>query len=70
MTNESTKFKHLTDECRQTIQDGLHSGYTFKQITRRVGIDPTNISKGVKKHFEIRPAKDEAKTQQRFAKSP
>lgn len=60
MTNDSTKFKHLTDECRQTIQDGLHSGCTFKQIARRVGKDPTTISKEVKKHFEIRPAKDEA----------
>ena len=58
MVNEE-KYKHLTDESRMEIQSGLYAGCTFKQIARRIGKDPTTISKEVKKHIEVRPAKDE-----------
>ena len=58
MVNDG-KFKHLTDETRMEIQNGLNNGCTFKQIARRIGKDPTTVSKEVKKHIEVRPAKDE-----------
>ena len=47
MVNEE-KYKHLTDESRMEIQSGLYAGCTFKQIARRIGKDPTTISKEVK----------------------
>ncbi len=60
MATSETRCKHLTDENRQDIQTGLNTGCTFKQIAKRIGKDPTTVSKEVKKHIEIRPAKDEA----------
>ena len=59
MVTSDTRCKHLTDDNRQDIQDGLNNGCSFKQIARRIGKDPTTVSKEVKKHMEIRPAKDE-----------
>jgi len=56
------KFKHLSDENRMEIQNGLNTGCTFKQIGRRIGKDPTTVSKEVKKHIEVRPAKDAQNT--------
>ena len=53
------KYKHLNNESRMEIQNGLNAGCTFKQIARRIGKDPTTVSKEVKKHNEVRPAKDE-----------
>jgi len=49
---ESTAKKHLTLEDRTEIQDCLHKGMTFKAIARRIGKDPTTISKEVKKHIQ------------------
>lgn len=60
MVTSEEKFKHLTDDSRMEIQNGLNSGCTFKQIARRIGKDPTTVSKEVKKHIDVRPAKDEA----------
>lgn len=59
MITSETRCKHLTDDNRQDIQEGLNNGCSFKQIARRIGKDPTTVSKEVKKHMEIRPAKDE-----------
>jgi len=49
----SKKNKHLTAEDRQEIMECLDKGITFKAIARRVGKDPTTISKEVKKHLTI-----------------
>ncbi len=59
MLTSDTRCKHLTNDNRQDIQDGLNNGCSFKQIARRIGKDPTTVSKEVKKHMEIRPARDE-----------
>jgi len=42
---ESTAKKHLTLEDRTEIQDFLHKGMTFNAIARRIGKDPTTVSK-------------------------
>ena len=47
------KHKHLTPSDRQEIMECLDKGMTFKAIARRVGKDPTTISKEVKKHIEV-----------------
>jgi len=47
----SKKNKHLTDDDRQEIMECLDKGMAFKAIARRVGKDPTTISKEVKKHL-------------------
>jgi len=49
----SKKNKHLTADDRQEIMECLDKGMTFKAIARRVGKDPTTISKEVKKHLTI-----------------
>ncbi len=45
MVTSEEKFKHLTDDSRMEIQNGLNSGCTFKQIARRIGKDPMTVSK-------------------------
>lgn len=54
-----TACKHLTFEDRVEIQDCLFHGVSFKAIARRIGKDPTTISKEVKKHIQVIPAKIE-----------
>ena len=51
MVTSEEEFKHLTDDSRMKIQNGLNIGCTFKQIARRIGKDPTTVSKEVKKHM-------------------
>lgn len=48
-TNEK-KYKHLTYEDRLEIQECLAKGMTFKDIGKRIGKDPTTVSKEVKLH--------------------
>lgn len=48
-TNEK-KYKHLTFEDRLEIQECLTKGMTFKDIGKRIGKDPTTVSKEVKLH--------------------
>jgi len=48
------KYKHLTEEDRQTICDLLCKGMDFKTIGKAVGKDQTTISKEVKKHTIVR----------------
>jgi len=47
------KNKHLTVDDRQEIMECLDKNMTFKDIARRVGKDPTTISKEVKKHLTV-----------------
>ena len=49
----SKKYKHLTPDDRQEIMECLDKGVAFKAIARRIGKDPTTISKEVKKHLKI-----------------
>ena len=48
--NEIKKNKHLSLEDRIEIQECLYKGMTFKAIAKRIGKDPTTISKEVKLH--------------------
>jgi IS30 family transposase len=50
--NNSTAKKHLTLDDRIEIQDCLSKGMTFKAIARRIGKDPTTVSKEVKKRIQ------------------
>ena len=45
------KNKHLTHNDREEIAECLNKGMTFKAIARRIGKDPTTVSKEVKKHL-------------------
>ena len=54
---KTTTCKHLTFEERIEIQDCLFHGVSFKAIGRRIGKDPTTISKEVKKHIQVIPAR-------------
>jgi len=51
--NNSTAIKHLTLDDRIEIQNGLYNGLTFKAIAKKIGKDPTTVSKEVKKHIQI-----------------
>jgi IS30 family transposase len=44
-------------EDRQEIMECLDKGMTFKAIARRIGKDPTTVSKEVKKHIQITESK-------------
>ena len=48
-----TKNKHLTLDNREEIMECLDKGMTFKAIARRIGKDPTTVSKEVKKHMVV-----------------
>lgn len=50
---EEKKYKHMTLEDRIEIQECLNKGINFKDIGKRIGKDPTTISKEVKKHLVI-----------------
>lgn len=52
----SKRNKHMTVDDRLEIQACLDRGVNFKDIARRIGKDPTTISKEVKKHLEVKPA--------------
>ena len=52
MNRNGNKYKHLTLDERIEIQECLVKGMTFKDIARRIGKDPTTISKEVKAHLQ------------------
>jgi len=52
MNRNENKYKHLTLDERIEIQECLAKGMTFKAIARRVGKDPTTVSKEVKAHLQ------------------
>lgn len=47
------KYKHMTLDDRIEIQECLNKSISFKDIGRRIGKDPTTISKEVKKHLIV-----------------
>ena len=47
---EGKKNKHMTLDDRIEIQECLNKGMTFKDIAKRIGKDPTTVSKEVKLH--------------------
>ena len=57
----SKKYKHLTSDDRQEIMECLDKGVTFKAIARRIGKDPTTVSKEVKKHLTVHEASVKSK---------
>ena len=59
----STNNKHLTSDGRQETQLCLDRGMTFKAIARRVGEDPTTISKEVKSHISVQATAEQQRTQ-------
>lgn len=48
--NSEKKNKHMQLEDRVEIQECLYKGMTFKAIAKRIGKDPTTVSKEVKLH--------------------
>lgn len=52
MQNEK-KNKHLTLQDRIEIQECLSKGMTFKAIAKRIGKDPTTVSREVRHHSAI-----------------
>lgn len=48
--NYEKKNKHMTLDDRIEIQECLNKGMTFKAIGKRIGKDPTTVSKEVKLH--------------------
>ncbi|NEW67771.1 helix-turn-helix domain-containing protein, partial [Facklamia sp. 253] len=54
LNHQPKKYKHLTEDQRLLIQNGLDLGMTFKQIAKRIKKDPTTISKEVKKHLLVK----------------
>ena len=50
METSTKKQKHMKLEDRIEIQECLSKGMTFKAIGRRIGKDPTTVSKEVKQH--------------------
>jgi IS30 family transposase len=51
---KSMRNKHMTLDDRLEIQGCLDRGMAFKAIARRIGKDPTTVSKEVKKHFTVK----------------
>lgn len=47
------KYKHLSQEDREEIQDCLCHGMTFKAIAKRIEKDQTTVSKEVRKHASV-----------------
>lgn len=56
-TKSTKKNMHLTLDDRIEIQQCLSHGMSFKAIGKRIGKDPTTVSKEVKRHMVISPTK-------------
>lgn len=56
-TKSTRKNLHLNLEERIEIQECLSHGMSFKAIGKRIGKDPTTVSKEIKKHISISPTK-------------
>lgn len=50
----TNKGKHLTLSQRITIQQGLDNGDSFTEIGKRIGKDPSTVSKEVKNHIQFK----------------
>ena len=64
------KHKHLTIDERIEIQGCLDKGVSFKAISRRIGKDPTTVSKEVKKHIHIKKTPHERTEGTQAVKKP
>lgn len=53
MKENKKKNKHMTLNDRIEIQDCLYHGMTFKDIAKRIGKDPTTVSKEVKQRSRV-----------------
>ena len=42
--------KHLTEQDRKRIQEGLHQRQTYREIAESVGVDRSTISREIKRH--------------------
>lgn len=56
------KYNHLTKEERVEIQECLSHGMDFKHIARRIGKNPTTISREVKRHIKVLPPRSSAES--------
>ena len=52
MQKNEKKNKHMTLDDRMEVQECLEKSMTFKAIGRRIGKDPTTVSKEVKLHAQ------------------
>lgn len=59
-TKGKRNYKHLTKEERVEIQECLSHGMDFKHIARRINKDQTTVSREVKRHIEVLPARSSA----------
>ena len=50
MNHPEKKYKHLTVDDRMEIMECLYKGMSFKAIAKRIGKDPSTVSKEVKLH--------------------
>ena len=55
MSDNSKYNKHMTLDDRLEIQECLDKEINFKDIAKRIGKDPTTVSKEVKKHLSLKP---------------
>jgi len=53
------KFKHLTHELREAIEEMLNYGCSFKHIANQLDKDPTTVSKEVKRNYITTPQRGE-----------
>lgn len=49
------KYRHLSLDERQIIENGLHDSKTLKSIGLSLGKDSSTISKEIKRHRIFRP---------------
>lgn len=69
----SKKNKHLTLDDRLTIQEELTGNSKFNVIAKKVGKDPTTISKEIRKHFVVKHSQSRKPNKQQcplLAKAP
>jgi len=64
------KHKHLTLDERIEIQECLNRDVPFKAIARRIGKDPTTVSKEVKKHIHIKETPNSKTEGTKLVKKP
>ena len=55
--DKTTKGKHLTREDRDYIETALDAGWPLSEIAKKLGKDPTTISKEIKQN-RITPSRN------------
>ena len=59
---QNKKYNHLTKEERVEIQECLSHGMDYKHIARRIGKNQTTISREIKRHIVVLPARSSAES--------